>query len=98
MGRNRDSRRDVPLPLRNPRLLACRGACVGHGDPSKHTARWATAVTNPSGRAIDVPINVLDRTRARVDLGWSAQTPFEEGVRRAWEWMRTLPPPRPSAP
>ena len=58
----------------------------------------ALVVHAESGRAIDVPINVLDCTRARVELGWSAQTPFEEGVRRAWEWMQTLPPPRPSAP
>lgn len=35
------------------------------------------------GRAYDVPVNVLDVSRVRRWLGWSAQLSFEEGMRRA---------------
>jgi dTDP-glucose 4,6-dehydratase len=29
-----------------------------------------------------------DLTRARELLGWSAQVPLEQGLRRTWEWYR----------
>jgi UDP-glucose 4-epimerase len=35
------------------------------------------------GRAYDVPVNVLDVSRIRQWLGWSARLSFEEGIRRA---------------
>lgn len=35
------------------------------------------------GRAYDVPVNVLDVSRIRQWLGWSASLSFEEGIRRA---------------
>jgi nucleoside-diphosphate-sugar epimerase len=30
----------------------------------------------------------LDVSRARALFGWSAQTPFEEGMRRTIEWFK----------
>lgn len=36
-----------------------------------------------SGRAYDVPVNVLEVSRIRHWLGWSARLTFEEGIRRA---------------
>lgn len=41
------------------------------------------------GRTVDVPISVLDTTRARNELGWRASTPFEEGLRNTLAWMRS---------
>ena len=43
------------------------------------------------GRPFDVPVNVLDITRAKSHLGWEPRVRLEEGVLSAWEWMqRTL--------
>jgi UDP-glucose 4-epimerase len=42
------------------------------------------------GRALDVPANVLDVTRAGEDLGWSPRTELVEGMASAWAWIRTL--------
>jgi UDP-glucose 4-epimerase len=42
------------------------------------------------GRALDVPANVLDITRAQEELGWSPQTELPEGIAITWEWVRTL--------
>lgn len=33
------------------------------------------------GRAVDVPVNILDTTRLRTVLGWSARTGLPEGIR-----------------
>ncbi len=42
-------------------------------------------------RALDVPVSVLDITRARGDLGWAPKTNLVEGIARTWEWVCTLP-------
>jgi UDP-glucose 4-epimerase len=41
------------------------------------------------GRGFDVPINVLDTTRAREILGFQANTSFEEGLGRTLNWLQT---------
>lgn len=41
------------------------------------------------GRPVDVPVSVLDITRARNDLGWEPRTEWRDGLRRAWDWLRT---------
>ena len=38
-------------------------------------------------RAYDVPRLILDTTRAKDVLGWSATIPFAEGVKRHWLWL-----------
>ena len=43
-----------------------------------------------SGRALDVPANVLDVARVREELGWSATTDLAEGIERTWDWVRAL--------
>jgi UDP-glucose 4-epimerase len=43
-----------------------------------------------SGRALDVPANVLEVSRVHEELGWSPQTELAEGIARTWEWVRTL--------
>lgn len=40
-----------------------------------------------SGRAFDVPTNVLDITRARESLGWEPQTTFMEGMQHMLRWF-----------
>jgi UDP-glucose 4-epimerase len=40
------------------------------------------------GRQFDVPINVLDISRAQQHLGWQPRTRLIDGLRRTYEWMR----------
>ena len=42
------------------------------------------------GRALDVPMNVLDVSRVRSELGWSPQTDLSGGIAHTWDWIRTL--------
>jgi UDP-glucose 4-epimerase len=39
-------------------------------------------------RQFDVPVNVLDVTRAKSHLGWEPKVRLEEGVLAAYEWMQ----------
>jgi UDP-glucose 4-epimerase len=41
-------------------------------------------------RAVDIPVSVLDISRARAELGWSPKTEIPEGVATTWTWIRTL--------
>jgi UDP-glucose 4-epimerase len=41
------------------------------------------------GRAVDVQRSVLDVSRARQLLGWSAATGFDEALARTWDWVRS---------
>lgn len=38
-------------------------------------------------RKFDVPVNVLDITRAREVLGWAPRTPFKVGLQRTLQWL-----------
>jgi UDP-glucose 4-epimerase len=40
------------------------------------------------GRATDVPINVLDITLIRRELGWSPRSVWMEALRLTADWMR----------
>jgi UDP-glucose 4-epimerase len=42
------------------------------------------------GRATDVPVNVLDISLIRRELGWSPHTDWREGLRLTADWIRTL--------
>jgi UDP-glucose 4-epimerase len=44
-----------------------------------------------TGRRFDVPVNVLDITRAKSHLGWEPKVRLEEGVLSAFEWMQKHP-------
>jgi UDP-glucose 4-epimerase len=43
-----------------------------------------------SGRATDVPVNVLDTALIHRELGWSARTLWLDGLRLTADWIRTL--------
>ena len=45
--------------------------------------------TIADARVGDVQRSVLDATRAREELGWSAEPDLEPGFRRIWEWMQS---------
>lgn len=38
-------------------------------------------------RDTDVPVNYLDISRARNQLGWRPKTPFIEGLKNTWQWL-----------
>jgi len=46
----------------------------------------ANIVRHPA-REVDVPVNVLDPTRARNYLRWDADTALEQGLLNTWNWM-----------
>lgn len=46
------------------------------------------AVERRPARPVDVPVSVLDPSRARRELGWTARTEFKEGVARTLDAMR----------
>jgi UDP-glucose 4-epimerase len=51
------------------------------------TGRRAAVVKKPR-RPVDVPVNILDPTRARQFLGWEAGTSLEAGLLQTWNWVR----------
>jgi len=71
------------------------GAGTGHSlnqlvDTIRAVADRPVSVSYEPARAVDVPANVLDITRARTVLGWSPQTGLADGISRAWNWVRAL--------
>lgn len=42
------------------------------------------------GRSFDVPVNVLDISRAREHLGWEPATAFRDGLRRTLQWLQRI--------
>ncbi len=50
------------------------------------TGRELRPVHRP-GRAVDVPVSILDVSRARSLFGWQAETRLEDGLRDTWAWV-----------
>lgn len=48
----------------------------------------AAEVTYGSARSLDVPVNVLDVSRARRELGWMSRTGLADGIRKTWASLR----------
>jgi UDP-glucose 4-epimerase len=48
-----------------------------------------------AGRKVDVPANVLDIGKVRERFDWTPMVPLDEGIRRTWDWIRSLSPPGP---
>ena len=45
-------------------------------------------IVKQEARDVDVPVNILDATRARKYLSWEATTPLERGLLNTWNWVR----------
>lgn len=45
-------------------------------------------VSYQPGRGFDVPVNVLDVTRAEKELGWAPQTNLQTGIAQTWQWIQ----------
>ncbi len=60
-------------------LLATIEAVLGQPVPRRYLP----------GRPFDVPVNLLDITRAAEHLGWHPRYSFEEGLRRTLVWRRS---------
>jgi UDP-glucose 4-epimerase len=52
-------------------------------------------VESTAGRMVDVPANVLDIGKSRERFGWTPVVGLDEGIRRTWDWIRSLPSPGP---
>ncbi len=37
-------------------------------------------------RKFDVPVNILDSSKLIRETGWKVRVPFEDGIKRTWEW------------
>ena len=46
-----------------------------------------TEIRYEAGRGFDVPINVLDISRAKEDLDWTPRVKLPEGLGKMWEWL-----------
>jgi UDP-glucose 4-epimerase len=57
------------------------------------TGQSSPLVERRNGRSYDVAAIVLDSSRARQELGWTARTSLLDGVRTTWEWVRSLSGP-----
>ena len=44
-------------------------------------------VEHTEAREIDVPVNVLDISRAKEEFGFSPTTSLREGIKRTWKWI-----------
>lgn len=47
----------------------------------------STTVHYLSGRAFDVPINILSTQKIQQALNWSPQTDLNTGIQRTWDWL-----------
>ncbi|MGZ8463567.1 MAG: NAD-dependent epimerase/dehydratase family protein [Candidatus Deferrimicrobiaceae bacterium] len=52
-------------------------------------------VESTAGRMVDVPANVLDIGKSRERFDWNPVVGLDEGIRRTWDWIRSLPSPGP---
>lgn len=44
-----------------------------------------------SARPVDVPVTQLDCTKISSELGWSATTSLQDGIRASWQWALQTP-------
>jgi UDP-glucose 4-epimerase len=75
----------------SPRIFNIGG---GHGTSLNQIVQEIKQIAGPKievkytpARALDVPANVLDITRAKKYLNWAPETELGEGLRRTWDWI-----------
>lgn len=47
-------------------------------------------VVYKQARGYDVPVNILDNTRIKTELGWQPETNLREGIRIVYQWVRSI--------
>jgi len=77
-------RDSAPINLGAGREISIRELAQTIARLTGFAGRLAWDPTKPDGQ----PRRCLDTTRAREQLGWSASTPFDEGLRRTIAWYR----------
>ena len=45
-------------------------------------------ILKQGARYVDVPVNILDASKARKYLAWEATTPLEQGLLSTWKWIQ----------
>jgi UDP-glucose 4-epimerase len=55
-------------------------------------AGFGTAIERSPGRPFDVPVSVLDASRARTTFSWEPRVDLKEGIRRTVEWIKPRVP------
>lgn len=56
-------------------------------DSLRRATGLSCEVVNREGRLVDVPVSVLDITRAREVMGWEPATSFEHGLQKTYKWL-----------
>ena len=59
-------------------------------DIARHATGRGISVTYKPARLIDVPVSVLDCTRAKHDFGWVANGDLSQGVKDTWAWKSSI--------
>jgi len=70
---------------------------AGHRRPDSRGHRTDPKVEWTAGRKADVPAKRSRHRKARERFDWTPEVPLDEGIRRTWDWIRSLPSPGPGA-
>ncbi len=71
-----------PVNLGSGREISIADLAMLIGTTMGYTGRFTWDTTKPNGQ----PRRCLDTTRARERFGWTAQTPFDDGLRQTIDW------------
>lgn len=87
----------IVAALDRGRVGHCYNIGTGIGKSNKEVLEALAKLSRPNGlepivrvlaaRPFDVPANVLDSTKLRIDTGWVPQVSFDEGLERTWRWF-----------
>jgi UDP-glucose 4-epimerase len=56
----------------------------------KNVVDMPVVVHYTPSRPVDVPVNVLDVSRAACHLEWQPTTPLQQGLERSWQWIKAV--------
>lgn len=92
-----DLSRGIVAALDRGHVGHCYNIGTGIGKSNKEVLEALAKLSRPNGlepivrvlaaRSFDVPANVLDSAKLRIDTGWTPQVSFDEGLERTWRWF-----------
>ena len=59
-------------------------------DAIKEVVGPQVEVRYTESRPVDVPVNVLDISKAKKYLGWQPEVSLKDGIGKSWEWINSL--------